>query len=549
MAANRRLNMKRRHGILITAFLLAAAWCSGQGAGKDTVLNGSVIEVIQTYKPQVRAASRPEWMPQLPANDTTHPVFKYAVPQQPLFYSYHSDPLKPLALGKDTVPLPLPNYVMAGVGNLTTLFLDAGIGSYSGPGYETFLHVHHLSQKGPVKFEQSALTGLEAEGMLHREKGDWHGTLGVERNQYYYYGYNHALYDYNNSDSLRQTFLDVALNADYRMKDEGESPFSVHPYIDADYYGARFKTHESDFGFDVPMSYELKDDLEGKLNVFGHFAGLAADTVSKSNVLFGLAPGAELKRETYSGHAYLGLAFGQGGTAHVLPDIEGKVDIPHSPIRVSAGWLASEFRNTYKELTTENPYLVGNYKLTQTRKDELFVNAEGQLGQLNFTGRAGWDNFKGLPGFLDTSGDRKQFSPVYDTVSALFFQMGAKYLMADKYVIGLSAVYRDFYQGTSLHPWEVPGLTLQADAAISPMAGLTLSAYLTVMSGIYALDTKNKVADLKPITDFGCNGEYRLNLQFSAFMQVSNMLNSHYQRWMGYDSYGVNIYGGVRMKF
>ena len=541
--------MTRKHGILMTAFLLATAWCSGQTAGKDTVLNGSVIEVIQTYKPQVRAASRPEWVPQLPATDTTHPVFKYAVPQQPLFYSYHSDPLKPLALGKDTVPLPLPNYVMAGVGNLTTLFLDAGIGGYSAPGYETFLHVHHLSQKGSVKYEQSALTGLEAEGLLHREHGDWHSTLGLERNQYYYYGYNHALYDYNNTDSLKQTFFDLSATADYKRKEEGESLIDMHPKIDADYYGARFKTHELDLGFDVPMSVEIKDDLEGKLNVFGHFAGLTADTLSKSNILFGLAPGAELKREHYSGHAYLGLAFGQGGTAHLLPDVVGCVEIPNSPIKVSAGWSASEYRNTYKELTTENPYLFGNYKPVQTRKDELFVKADGQLGQLNFAGRAGWDNFKGLPGFLDTVGDRKQFMPVYDTVSALFFELAAKYLMADRYVVGLSAVYRNYYQGTSQHPWELPGLTLRADGAISPMAGLTVSAYLSVMQGIYALDTKNKVSELQPITDFGCNGEYRLNLQFSAFLQVSNMLNSHYQRWMGYDSYGINIYGGVRMKF
>src|ERR1700759_5696926 len=77
----------------------------------DTALKGSTIEVIQSYKPKVKQAPKPEWEPQLPPADTTHPVFTYEVPQQTLYYSYSSLPLRPLALGRDTTALPFRNYV------------------------------------------------------------------------------------------------------------------------------------------------------------------------------------------------------------------------------------------------------------------------------------------------------------------------------------------------------------------------------------------------------------------------------------------------------
>jgi hypothetical protein len=30
---------------------------------------------------------------------------------------------------------------------------------------------------------------------------------------------------------------------------------------------------------------------------------------------------------------------------------------------------------------------------------------------------------------------------------------------------------------------------------------------------------------------------------------VTNLLNNKNQRWLGYDSYGINVYGGLRLKF
>src|ERR1035438_6671239 len=93
--------------ILMTLGISFGARAQQPAPGKDTVMKGATIEVLQAYKPQVKQAPKPEWIPQLPPQDTTHPAFNYDdVPQQSLYYTYTSLPLHPLALGKDIRDLP-----------------------------------------------------------------------------------------------------------------------------------------------------------------------------------------------------------------------------------------------------------------------------------------------------------------------------------------------------------------------------------------------------------------------------------------------------------
>src|SRR5579872_3014402 len=159
--------MSVRH--LFIWILLGAAFGAKAQHAQDTILKGSTIEVLQSYKPQIKQAPKPEWIPQLPPADTAHPTFTYDVPQQTLYYTYSSLPLRPLALGREIPRLPFANYIKLGAGNLSTLYLDAGIGSISGAHYETGIHVHYLSQMGDIKNQQSSSAGLEAEWLQHNK--------------------------------------------------------------------------------------------------------------------------------------------------------------------------------------------------------------------------------------------------------------------------------------------------------------------------------------------------------------------------------------------
>ena len=537
----------------ILIFLTASFGARAQHTGNDTVLKGSTIEVLQTYKPEVKQAPKPEWIPQLPPADTTHPVLNLEVPQQTLYYSYSSEPLRPLALGKDMPKPPFMSYVKAGGGNLSTIFLDAGTAALSGKNFETGIHVHHISQKGTIKNEQTALSGLEAEGMYHADNNEWHAAIQAERNQYYYYGYSHNLYDYP-ADSVKQVYTTIRATVDMKNKTDSAERLLYNPAISASLYNAKMNTSEISGGINIPVTYKI----DSSLDIVGTLTGVITDYKTKTwttyNNFAELLPGVSLHHGPMVGHALAGVALGSDGSLYILPDVLAAYNLPDTKYIISLGWQSTLRRNTFEELSTENPYMFNNYIIAQTRKDEAFFNVSGSVKEhFIFSGRVSWWNFNNLPTFLNDIGDQKQFYVTYENVKAFSFHAAARYTDANKWSVGASTDIYDYYNCSQKYVWHEPSMKLKGDITINPSPKFMVTAYIALLSGIHAKDTLENVVTLKPIAEIGCNGEYQIIPRLSAFIQVNNLLNDKYERWYapnsGYQSYGLNIYGGIRLKF
>jgi hypothetical protein len=46
-------------------------------------------------------------------------------------------------------------------------------------------------------------------------------------------------------------------------------------------------------------------------------------------------------------------------------------------------------------------------------------------------------------------------------------------------------------------------------------------------------------------TDLSAGLEYRINKQFSIWLDANNILNDKYERWKLYPVYGLNVLGGI----
>jgi len=42
---------------------------------------------------------------------------------------------------------------------------------------------------------------------------------------------------------------------------------------------------------------------------------------------------------------------------------------------------------------------------------------------------------------------------------------------------------------------------------------------------------------------------YKINKQFSAWLDANNVFNDKYQRWHGYPVYGFNVMAGILIRF
>jgi outer membrane cobalamin receptor len=226
-------------------------------------------------------------------------------------------------------------------------------------------------------------------------------------------------------------------------------------------------------------------------------------------------------------------------------------------VSITGGWLASIRQNTYRQLTGSNPYLfpLGQYpafyEIRQTKMDEVFGMIKTNIGDhVSATARVSWWQYNNLPMFLNDNGDSKNFYIQYDDqVNALSLQLSARYQISNTFGVGANASFYNYYNKSYDRVWHEPGLRLKADMTYRPSSALIITAYATILDQIYSLDKLHEEVKLDGVFDLGVGAEYSFIPRLSAFININNLLNDRYQRWYGYESYGINVYGGLRLKF
>ena len=532
---------------VITALVLFAKNLAAQAP--DTVIKGATFEITQSYKPEVAQAPRPELTPTLPPYDTTRPSFSYTVPQQTLLYNYNSQPLRPLAFDVDSTALGFQNYIKLGGGNLSTIYVDAGITAIEGIDYSTVLHLSHISQKGALNDQKSSLTGLNAIGQLHKLDRTFTAKLGVQRNGVSYYGYDHALFNYNMS-AVSQAFTDVSL--DLNMQNDVKGTIDYQPTIGVNLFSDKFNASETSFKVAVPLTYNLDSNTQVYALVNADITNFKNAVTTQNNNAYGAGVGLRFNKNQFRGHAAVHPTWGNNSKMYILPDVEVNYNVPETQFTFHAGAKGQLVRNTYKELSTVNPYMFNTYTVTQTPTTEVFGGIKSNIGNnVTFNGKVSWWQFNDLPLFYnDTLTDKKQFFIIYDSkVNAIGLQASIRYQAAQTFSLGFSGQWMSFYKKSYEQVWHRPAVRFTGDMMLQPLEKLTITAYVSFIDELYALDNNNRSIKLSSILDIGGAAEYEIIERINIFLNANNLLNNNYQRWYGYNAYGMNIFGGVRLKF
>lgn len=520
-------------------------------AASDTTIKGATIEIIQSYKPEVKKAEKPQLSANVPPADTAHPSFTYEVPTQNLYYTYSSLPLRPLALGRDTTQQPYANYIKLGGGNLSTLYGDASIASLKGLNYETIFHLHHISQTGEYSDQKTSLSSLGADGTYHNMGKAWHAGIDAFRNMYHYYGYDHDLFNYN-SDQTKQIFTGIHVNVDMKNEDEGFRGISYHPHVGFSYYGDHYKTNENTIAFDLPLSYFVDSSLQLQLGLDGIFTQTHFDNATVSNNIFQIKPALIYNTGDFSAHIGINPAFGKDAN-YILPDIALAYKIKNSQFSIIAGWESTLRQNSYEQLTMRNPYMLNTYLVQQSHNTEVYGGIQGNVGNhITVSGRVSWLQYQHMPLFINdtATGDEKKFIVVYDDkVNAVSLQGAIRYQVGNSFSAGFSAAYYSYSSSSYHHVWHEPGIRLKGDLMVHPLPQLVVTGYLSMLDEIWALEKNDQSVKLDGFFDIGVGAEYNFIPRLSAFIQVNNLLNNKYERWYGYQAYGINIFGGLRLKF
>jgi hypothetical protein len=540
--------------LLACSFLMTGGALYAQ-KGSDTTIANQTIEITQTYKPEIAKPAKPAITPSLPRVDTTKPKFQYEVPQQTLSYTYHSVPIRPLALGRQDATMPFQNYVKAGYGNLSSLYLDAGVGSVKTSEYEAAAHFSHLSQKGDVENQQSSRTNFDASGKYYTSGHAITGSFNFLRNGNTLYGYDHDTYDYQKS-AILQAFTGAGATIGAENITPNKFNIWYKPVLGIGIYGDKFGGKERYFAFDVPASMPIDDSsLTFNLGLKGNFTRFTNNTQASGNNYFQVNPSFDIIKPKTNIHLGVSPTWGKDNTCYLLPDIAFNTRIFKKGLALIAGWKSLLNQNTFQELSTKNPFLSNNYNTKQTISDQIYGGFESAFGKhISFGGTVSWRQYKDLALFVNdytASKDGKVFDVVYDSkVQALSFDAFIRYQVGNLFGLSANASYYNFYKTTTFDKaYQEPAVRMSGNLYFHPLEQLHLGVNMDFWDGLYARNEDGSTHKMPAFLDMSANAEYNFIPRLSAFVQLNNILGSHYQRWNQYDSYGFNIIAGIRFKF
>jgi hypothetical protein len=545
-----------RYSIL---FLMATLFCSATFAQRDTAKKTTTIDITSSYKPVLRNAVKINFAASQLNADTSKPKMNYTVPAQNLFYSYQPISLKPLALQQDTnLYLGQRNYLKVGFGNFSTPYLSAGFSFGDGKKSLLNLYADYISSKGKdIKYQQFVQLHLKGTGSYFTEKNEAYASADISQHDNYLYGYDHALYPNYKKDSIRNQFQDILLKAGIRNTTLGDFGIKYNPNVQVNIFTNKNKLSESSLIVTAPVEKLFGEAMslkvEAKADITSYTTKDLPANVKISNNVFQIAPALTYASPEFNINAGITPTWDNGAFVW-LPNVYAEVQLKEKIFLVQAGWVGTYRKNTFRNLSAVNPFLKTIATQKNTKEVELYGGIKATLSNhFNFSAKAGLLSYTNFALYInDTATDGKAFLVVHENKANNFRIHGdLSYIEQDKFTAtaGLTLNgYTGFKQNNKA--WNTVPMELNGSLRWWAFKQVLLKADLYMFGGGNYLDKISTDGKLfKSGTDLSAGMEFKINKNFSAWLDVNNIFNNKYARWHNYEVLGLNVLGGLRMSF
>lgn len=469
-------------------------------------------------------------------------------------------PLNALAVGVTDADQPptFNNYVKLGAGNYGSFLGEAFVGIHDQPNYGVEGSFKHLSSSlGPVDGKNSAQSDdrFRLTGKYMTDAFKLTGTVGYDRDQYYFYGYRPQP-EVINRDLIKQRLSTVRFRVGIENVDsESAVDYSLKTGITSlhDFYNAS----ETDWATNFRSSLGVTDKVVALLTADAYVTQRTDGPVDNRN-LFRVRPAFKYTSPAFTITAALNAVNETDrrlGINHTQAFPVVDVDIvPTRNIHFFAGVDGDIVRNTLQSFLSENRWLAPQVVLSNTVKSaDFYAGSKGELGSgFTYEGKLSYAQYRNFYVFNNTWPDTSKFAVLYDggrtKVTTISAQLG--YNQKDKFRSNLKVEVYRYALDRLEEAWGRPQIAGSWSNSYMLNRKLFVTADLYFYQGI-----KNKnfvtgeVITLKPIVDANLKIDYFLGRQLSAFVSLNNIVGQNYQRYLYYKVQGLNFLGGISYSF
>ncbi|AUD02974.1 hypothetical protein [Spirosoma pollinicola] len=501
------------------------------------------------------------------------PSIKQSVEQRKLTYEFEDrkltigDPkitpgvLAPTTAKPDETPA-YNNYVKLGAGNYSSFLGEGFVGINNLSNLALEGSIRHLSSGiGPVDGKNSAQsdTRLRVTGKYLADAFKLQADLGFDRNTYNFYGYSreYAAQPTFDPDLIKQRLntINVKLGIENANSDNAID-YSLRTGITS--LRDRFNASETDWATNFNASLGLTDELIALVSADAFVTQRTDGSIIDNRNLFRVKPTFKYTSSLFTITGGINVA-NQTDQRQGINDTRAfpVVDIDVAPItniHVFAGIDGDINRNTLRSLLSENKWLAPQVLLVNTVKSwDIYAGSKGNVGGgFSYEGKVSYARYRNFSAFNNTNPDTTKFFVLYDggVSNVLTISGQLAYAQKDKFRSTLKADVFNYGLERLEQAWGRPQVAATWTNSYILNKKLFVTADLYFYQGIKNKNfTTGVVYTLKPIYDANVKIDYFLGKQVSAFVSLNNIFGQNYQRYLYYQTQGLNFLGGISYSF
>jgi hypothetical protein len=469
--------------------------------------------------------------------------------------------LAPAMTQPDETPA-FSNYVKVGAGNYSSFLGEGFVGINNLSNLSLEGSVRHLSSGlGPVDGKNSAQsdTKVKVTGKYLTDAFKLQADVGFDRNAYNFYGYSreYATSSAFNPDLIKQRLntVNVRLGIE-NANTENAIDYSLRTGITS--LRDRFNASETDWGTNFNGSLGITDNVFALVAADAYVTQRSDGSIVDNRNLFRVKPTFKYTSSLFTITAGLNAVNQtdqrQGiNNTRAFPVVDIDV-VPVANIHFFAGVDGDINRNTLRSLLSENKWLAPQVLLVNTVKSlDIYGGSKGALGGgFSYEGKVSYASYRDFSTFNNTFPDSTKFFVLYDGGISRVLTISGQlaYAQKDKFRSTLKGDFFRYGLDRLEEAWGRPRFAGTWTNSYILNKKLFITADLYFYEGIKNKNfTSNTVYTLKPIYDANIKIDYFLGKQVSAFVSLNNIFNQNYERYLYYQSQGLNFLGGISYSF
>lgn len=523
------------------------------------------VQVVKPYEPTISDAYKITHLPKITDTVKTIPEIKYILQTKPMNVGYTVTPITPAKMVGEPLSKLYNSYVKIGLGTKMLPMVEAYVNNKRSKDYTIGAYYKFLNSIGQATFDndEKEFAGfsdndLRFFGKKYIKSSVIQGDLGLLSNTRYFYGYDTRIDTILQKDNIKQNFLTLDLNANYKSNYVDSTHINYDFGVNLDYIKDNFENNELGFKITGDVNRIFTKEMVGVNVAIEHYS-TSESIDSSNNTIIRINPWLGIFGDKWRVKAGININSdlrGDNSKALYYPVGHLEYDMANHYLIPYAGVDGKLEVNNFQKMSQINPFLVPGTGVLNT--DHKFILYGGIRGNFNSTT---YYNFKvsyalidNMPFFIndlvnsDSIGNK--FGVVYDDIKLLNYFGEISVSPSEALSFHVKANYKDYEMTNEAKPWHKSNFDLEFTTRYNLRQKIILKADILSIGKRYVkLDDNGSIGELESAIDINFGAEYRYSRVLSGFIQLNNLLSDGYYEWNYYPTYGFNILLGITYSF